>query len=341
MKGALDAKYLIFIAKDGLGNRLLGLSSALAYAMLTDRILLMEWGNGWYDEEPANFLDLFEEPSMDMSISYGVFWDSLWSRWLYFLKIGTVESMNFDYACSDLRNDHSKYVWLKTTQYMAPIFLNNFYIKKDFHLWETMKNQYFTLAFGYLFKPRASILQNVNNFVLEHFPNDSRENTFLIGLQIRHVLGGDIHRFVECFEKYIWPLLLQDSPDSKSNVGVLNKNLAFFLATDDTSVVPNLRALLYPWKVFTFSETQVYRDSTSDIQRALIELILLGDCDLLLTTAESTFGYVAHSRTGRFPWLVFPNDQRCIQVNTSEPCFHGLRDHRPPCLTDNIGRLQC
>ncbi|XP_062221907.1 probable fucosyltransferase 7 [Phragmites australis] len=63
-------------------------------------------------------------------------------------------------------------------------------------------------------------------------------------------------------------------------------------------------------------------------QRALAEIYLLSFCDRIVTTAVSTFGYVAHGLAGVRPWVLLrppspeaPADPACVRSETVEPCL--------------------
>ncbi|RLN08026.1 hypothetical protein C2845_PM11G24870 [Panicum miliaceum] len=63
-------------------------------------------------------------------------------------------------------------------------------------------------------------------------------------------------------------------------------------------------------------------------QRALAEMYLLSFCDRIVTTAVSTFGYIAHGLAGVRPWVLLrppspeaPVDPACVRSKTAEPCL--------------------
>ncbi|WVZ73516.1 hypothetical protein U9M48_021814 [Paspalum notatum var. saurae] len=63
-------------------------------------------------------------------------------------------------------------------------------------------------------------------------------------------------------------------------------------------------------------------------QRALAEIYLLSLCDRIVTTAVSTFGYIAHGLAGVRPWVLLrpPSPEAraepaCVQSKTVEPCL--------------------
>ncbi|KAL6187722.1 hypothetical protein ACLB2K_039117 [Fragaria x ananassa] len=63
-------------------------------------------------------------------------------------------------------------------------------------------------------------------------------------------------------------------------------------------------------------------------RKALAEMFLLSFSDVLVTSAWSTFGYVAQGLGGLKPWILFkPENQTvpnppCRRLQSMEPCFH-------------------
>ncbi|KAG5596619.1 hypothetical protein H5410_037851 [Solanum commersonii] len=63
-------------------------------------------------------------------------------------------------------------------------------------------------------------------------------------------------------------------------------------------------------------------------RKALAEMYLLSLTDKLVTSAWSTFGYVAHGLGGLKPWILYKPENRtahnppCVRAVSLEPCFH-------------------
>ncbi|KAM2534584.1 hypothetical protein TB1_020287 [Malus domestica] len=57
-------------------------------------------------------------------------------------------------------------------------------------------------------------------------------------------------------------------------------------------------------------------------------MYLLSLCDVLVTSARSTFGYVAQGLGGLKPWIRYKPENRstpdppCGRVRSMKPCFH-------------------
>jgi len=338
MKGTSNAKYLLFIAKDGLGNRLMSLSSALLYAIVSKRVLLVDWTLAEWtgDNEPAQFEDLFEPPPFDWSLEVHLYFESYWSRPLGDLFGKGVVTHSPDFVCSDLTLDSRRFVVLKTTQYLAPLFLNNLYLRfQNQTMLQHLQQHYFTEAFHFLCHPTQEVFSKVENFCNCCWPIDST----VIGVQIRRdFAGGDSARFVNCIREHLIPSLILAANDTTQK----NKKVAFFLISDDDDMIRDVTATLQPdWPVLRYNAISSDRFSVEGVKVGLVENILLGQSDHIVTTSKSTFGYLAHSSRGKSPWVVFPNgDNSCVFINDTEPCYHGY-DNKVPCLEHFIQREIC
>ncbi|EPS63598.1 hypothetical protein M569_11186 [Genlisea aurea] len=77
----------------------------------------------------------------------------------------------------------------------------------------------------------------------------------------------------------------------------------------------------------SFEEHQKSDDINHDT-KALVEIYLLSLTDRLITSAYSTFGYVAQGLGGLRPWILNTKmnwtntDQKCERGSSMEPCFH-------------------
>jgi xyloglucan fucosyltransferase len=62
-------------------------------------------------------------------------------------------------------------------------------------------------------------------------------------------------------------------------------------------------------------------------QKAFAEMVLLSFSDVMITSAQSTFGYVSHGLAGLRPWVLMiavdrkVPDPPCLLARTIEPCF--------------------
>ncbi|CAI0422086.1 unnamed protein product [Linum tenue] len=85
-------------------------------------------------------------------------------------------------------------------------------------------------------------------------------------------------------------------------------------------------------------ESQRLGDASHNM-KAWVDMYLLSMCDVLLTSAWSTFGYVAHGLGGVKPWILqIPDiggagdggEAECRRAVSAEPCFHNPPDFDCP-----------
>jgi xyloglucan fucosyltransferase len=70
-------------------------------------------------------------------------------------------------------------------------------------------------------------------------------------------------------------------------------------------------------------DREQHTEARAHNQSALAEMYLLSFCDRIVTTAASTFGYVAHGLAGVRPWVLLqpPAGLACVRSETAEPCL--------------------
>lgn len=121
--------------------------------------------------------------------------------------------------------------------------------------------------------------------------------------------------------------------------------VVYFLATD---YIPSRREASQRIGQGLVYWNETVSSSSKGMENALIDLWLLGEADEIIVTSGSTFGYVAHARTAKVPWLVTLEKRRenkewhllewlpprCVRSETSEPCFHAWPFALPqPCFS--------
>lgn len=105
----------------------------------------------------------------------------------------------------------------------------------------------------------------------------------------------------------------------------IGRNVTYFVASDSEAS----RAEVHEWlatggtgrRVVSYDEHAVHRTSVRGVQRALVELHLLKDCDDLVIGAFSSYAKIAaahHSK--RLPYMV-TYEKQCVHPLTSDPCF--------------------
>lgn len=367
-----ECKYIVWTAANGLGNRMVSISAAFLYAILTDRVLLMEFQD--------DMVDLFCEP----------FPNSTWILPHDFpFRKGHVETyqnmlrkhkgnnstllpsvlhLNIVHSSSNDKErffccDHSQHLLheiplliLQSDQYfvpsifMVPSFNNE--VKKMF----PDKDTIFHHLGRYIFLPSNSAWGPITRFYKAYLAKSDEK----IGFQIR-VFTPDLTPYqtimtqiLNCTQKHkILPDLASEGKFSEWK----NQSLKSVLVT---SLYPEygekLKSMYLSKATVTGESVGVYQPSHEEQQKfgdkmhnmkAWTEIYLLSLCDVLVTSSLSTFGYVAQSLGGVKPWVLYKiigkdvPDVPCVRDVSMEPCFHipPKVDCKGNHIDGNIGAL--
>ncbi|XP_078439537.1 putative fucosyltransferase 8 [Wolffia australiana] len=355
-----DCKYLINTPFNGVGNKIITLVSSFLYAILTGRVLLID--------TTINFSKLFCEPfpnttwiipenfpvknlylSKDDPFSYG-----------YLLrekgKLSSLPSFVYLHLISDYGEEDARFFFeedqralkevpwllLRSDIYFATgLFLNEEFQPELFKMFPETTTTFHHLV-RYLLHPSNKVWETIMRYY-ETYLSAGNET---LGIQIR-VFDENMFPFesvssqvMDCIiKKKLLPEVAQDGGrkvrrDSKKKI----KNV---LVTTLYSGYAEMIRNMY-WKNPTASgelvsvhqpsqeKTQKMEDAFHDM-KALVEMNLLSFSDVLMTSASSTFGYVAQGLGGLKPWII-PRPERfnapldmdlsCFRDISMEPCFH-------------------
>ncbi|GAB4833577.1 hypothetical protein Ancab_031820 [Ancistrocladus abbreviatus] len=355
-------RYIVWKGSDGLGNRIISLASTFLYAILTNRVLLVEfWGD---------MMDLFCEPFPNSS------WLLPKEDFFYENELDRFQA----YANMSMNNDNSS-----IEQFWVPSFLSLdlHHLAKDrnvFHCHHSqsllqkvpvlilLSNQYFVPSLfmipsfkqelGQMFPEKESVFHHLGRYLF-HPSNRAwglisrfyqaylAKADERIGLQIR-VFHTNLsppqtvmNQILACTLKY--KLLPEIDKQKIVSHSLQNwKSKAVLVASLYPNYAQNLTAMYRTRPTVTGEVIAVYQPSHEEEQRfrnqdhnmkAWTEMYLLSLCDVLVTSGWSTFGYVAQSLGGIKPWIL-PNirgaesyDPPCRRVLSMEPCFHFPPDY--------------
>ena len=190
---------------------------------------------------------------------------------------------------------------IKSTQWFAPVLAHNQHFRSQ--VCSMIGHDIFGTLFNKLFKPSDDILSKINSLKKEFLKSDK-----VIGLQIRKIEGNSIDDsqfdvFLRCAK----------------SLSIGAKNPKYFISTD------NINTKVYASKLLGQSQVIMHNDSidrgtTDGIKNALVDLWLLGETEDVIISPYSTFGYVAHARTSKIPYIVTRNN-KCVKLISSQPCF--------------------
>ena len=161
----------------------------------------------------------------------------------------------------------------------------------------------FGTLFRKLLKPKREIMKQI-----ELFKSQFQRSDRVIGLQIRKMEGNSIDDnqldvFLRCAKT-----LSNGAKDPK-----------YFISTDNIQTKSHAMNLLGQNQVIIHDD-EVNRDTVNGMRNALIDLWLLGEVNEVIISPYSTFGYVAHGRTSKVPYLITRNN-KCVKLTSSQPCF--------------------
>ncbi|EEF36819.1 galactoside 2-alpha-L-fucosyltransferase [Ricinus communis] len=354
-------KYVVWLPSNGLGNRIVSMTSAFLYALLTNRVLLVHHG--------TDMDDLFCEPFPNTSwllpkdFPLKDKFDS--SEWRNILSYGNLLNnsntntsslpppaflllyLAYDYDYHDKlfyldqnQDFLQKVPWLimRSDQYFVPyLFLIQSFRKELSRLFPDKETVFHHLG-RYLFHPSNQAWGLITRFYQAYLARADE----IIGLQIRlfdpkasssHLVMKQI---LSCTEKES----LLPQPDKQKHVASLSKNQtlkAILVASLHSVYYENLKNMYWMKPTANGEAIGVFQPSSEEYQhfgdnmhniKAWAEMNILSLSDVLITSSWSTFGYVAQGLGGLKPWILFMPDNQtspdppCQRVMSMEPCFH-------------------
>ncbi|KAL6605977.1 hypothetical protein ACP70R_041630 [Stipagrostis hirtigluma subsp. patula] len=353
--------YLVVISYRGLGNRILAIVSGFLYALLTNRVLLVDSGKTLGDLFcepfpgatwllPPDFpLDGFRRLDGEAPESYGN---------VALNRSGSVSGLRFVYVhldhaasaanrlvyCDDHRQFMHRVQWaiMRTDQYSVPGFFFNPAYQEELDRMFPRKDSVFFLLSRYLLHPKNDVWGMVTRFYNSYLRGADEK----LGLQIRVFDGATpfqhiLDQILACTsQERLLPALVGAegggaAPPLPAAAGARSKAV---LVTG-----------LSPWYHDSIRETywksatvdgevvslhqpsheghQQWGHSEHDM-KALAEMYLLSLTDKMVVSGWSTFGYVGTGLGGLTPYIMFKPVNRtvpnppCKRAMSMEPCSH-------------------
>ncbi|XP_050237618.1 galactoside 2-alpha-L-fucosyltransferase-like isoform X1 [Mercurialis annua] len=356
--GSADCQYIVWICFSGLGNRILSLASTFLYALLTNRVLLVDRGKDMADL----FCEPFPEKSwllpLDFPLAdqFGSF-DQKSSRcygnmlknnvvnasaitYLYLHLVHDYDDHDKLFFCDEDQSLFTKVKWLvvRTDNYFVPsLFLINSF-EQELSMLFPRKGTVFHHIGRYIFHPSNQVWGLITRYYQTYLAKADES----IGIQIRvfderpgpfkHVMDQILACTLK--EKLLPEVDLQDS-----SIGVAaNPKLKTVLVTSlNAGYSENLKNMYWEHSTATGEVVGVYQPSHEEYQqtgklmhnrKAWAEMYLLSLTDKLVTSSWSTFGYVAQGLGGLKPWILYKPenettpDPPCRRAMSMDPCFH-------------------
>nr|CAD1827083.1 unnamed protein product [Ananas comosus var. bracteatus] len=335
----LECNYVFWSPIAGLGNRMLTVTSIFLYALLTNRVLLID--------QPNDMVDVFCEPfpgtSWVLPDDFPI--KNMWSfhhrtgeSYGVMLEKGLIkndpnvpkESLP-SYVYAHLPHDYNtmshrlffcdedqlvlrKVNWLliRSDNYFAPgLFMIQQYedeLRRMFPIKETV----FHHLGRYLFHPSNTVWGLITRYYDSYLAKADER----VGVQIRTFfwtrLSSDdlFEEIIRCAqnEKLLPPVNGTDSQPSDTEKQRISK--ATLVVSLHYNYYEKMKSMYYEHSTTTGEIVSVYQpthegnqqtEKQSHNQKALAEIWLLSFCDELITTSVSTFGYVSNGLAGLKP----------------------------------------
>ncbi|KAF7107504.1 hypothetical protein CFC21_108121 [Triticum aestivum] len=338
--------YLVLLSYRGLGNRILAAASAFLYAMLTDRVLLVDRGKTMGDLFcepfpgttwllPLDFpLQGYKDLGEDAAESYGnvttlrneTGGSSSEHRFVYMHLDHAASVENKLAYCDDHRQFLHRVQWvvMRTDGYIAPILFLNPAYQQELHRMFPRKDSVFYIVSRYLLHPTNDVWGMVTRFYDSYLKNADER----LGIQIRAFVKDDkpvqhiLDQILACTsQERLLPGVLPSAggapPPPTTTAGARSK--AVLVTGLNGWYHDSIREMYWRSASANGEVVSVHQPSREEHQRmfhrmqdmkALAEMYLLSMTDKIVTSGWSTFGYVGTALGGLTPYIMFkPEDQ--------------------------------
>ncbi|KAJ1258558.1 hypothetical protein BS78_10G084700 [Paspalum vaginatum] len=331
--------YLVLISYRGLGNRMLSMTSAFLYAMLTSRVLLVDRGYGntladlfcepfpgttWAlppDFPVKNFKQLDEDaPESYGNVAVNRSGSVMGLRFVYVHLDHSATPANRLVYCDDHREflHRAQWVIMRADQYIAPgLFLNPAY-QEELDRMFPRKDSVFYILSRYLLHPTNDIWGMVTRFYHSYLSKADER----LGIQIR-VFDTDkplqqiLDQILACTsQEHLLPGVVGtgggDPPPRLPTAGARSK--AVLMTGLSSWYHDNVREMYWRSASIDGEVVSVHQPSHEEHQlwfaskhdmKALAEIYLLSLTDKIVTSGWSTFGYAGHGLGGLTPYVIF------------------------------------
>ncbi|GAQ81177.1 fucosyltransferase [Klebsormidium nitens] len=332
-EGAPDGcRFMVWSGHAGLGNKMLNLASTFVYAVLTQRVLLVDAG------VKAALGQLFCEP----------FPGSSWLLPAEFPVLKMFDNLPWPMkdvlgltACEEEMNELETRTW-----FIFPHDTWNNYWLPGLYVHPTKRlllreifpdNQAFHRVARYLFLPQDRIWTRVTSFYDKYMAGATKS----VGLQIRQK-GNALEDYnqrtsdnaLTCMAEHdLIPRLLDTLPTQEGAQVAKESDKDAFDVIFVASMIPKYEEYLKEVfsknktvegrRVEVLSATHEQEERWSDLSHydsAVLDVWLLSFTDHQILTQTSTFGYVSSSIAGKNPY--YPNYYSCERAKNSDPCWH-------------------
>ncbi|KAL2608646.1 hypothetical protein R1flu_027219 [Riccia fluitans] len=336
-------RYVVWTAIYGLGNRMITLTSAFLYALLTDRVLLVErtkettnlfcepipnaswllppeftyeWLQSLNESSPQrfahnNFTDYSDTSTGTADFSYiHLIWNN--------------DDEDKTFFCDESQDQLENVPWLfmRADEYLLPsyFFLSRF--KADLDALFPDKEAVFNLLGNYLFQPSDVMWTRITRYYRSYLANHDR----LVGIQVRTYqpkspLPNVLEQLQQCILKNdLLPKVIADDgrsvvkPQTSGLQEPNNGSTVVLMTSLESYYYDSLTEYYLSGPTESGESVTIHQPSHDGTQqtgilvhdiKAWAEIYLLSLSDSLITSGWSTFGYAAHALAGIRPWILF------------------------------------
>uniref|UniRef100_A0ACD5XY92 Uncharacterized protein n=1 Tax=Avena sativa TaxID=4498 RepID=A0ACD5XY92_AVESA len=348
--------YLVLVSYRGLGNRILATVSAFLYAVLTDRVLLVD--------RMETFGDLFCEPfpgatwllPLDFPLEgYKDLWESAAEsyenvtlhnntgpasehRFVYIHLDHLATQANRLVYCDDHRQflHRVQWVFLRTDGYIAPSFFLNPAYREELERMFPRKDSVFYVLSRYLLHPTNDVWGMVTRFYDSYLKNADER----LGIQIRVFDEDKPHKYIldqilACTsQEHLLPESIAMSagaaPPLRPTAGARVRTKAVLTTGLSGWYGDSIREMYWLSTSATGELVSVHQPSHEEHQsmfrvrhdmKALAEMYLLSMTDKIVTSGWSTFGYVGTALGGLTPYIMMRPENRTVP---DPPCKRAM-----------------
>ncbi|GAQ92778.1 fucosyltransferase [Klebsormidium nitens] len=340
-------QFVVWSGRAGLGNKMLNLASTFMYAVLAQRVLLVNPGveaalgqlfcepfpgSSWLLPEEFPVLKMFDNLPWPMS------------------DVGALT------ACEEEMKELETRTW-----FIFPHDTWNNYWLPGLYVHPTKRlllkelfpdNQVFHRLSRYLYLPQDRIWTRVTSFYNQHMAGATKS----VGLQIRQKGDGKELYYqrtsdnaLTCMAEHeLIPRLVDTLPTQEGvEISEASSKDAFdvlFVASMIPQYEEHLREVFSKNKtvagrrVKVLSATHEQEEKWSDLSHydsAVVDVWLLSFTDRQIITQTSTFGYVASSIAGTNPY--YANYYSCERAKNHDPCWHSAPQYLVCPKMPNVG----
>lgn len=359
--GPSECNYVVWISFSGLGNRILTLASSFLYALLTNRVLLVDPGVdvadlfcepfpevSWFLPQDFPLKNQFNNFSQESPQCYGKMLKNttmansnrLTPSSLYVHLVHNYDYHDKLFFCDEDQTFLQKVPWLivKTDNYFIPsLFLIPSFEQELSNLFPKKETVFHFLG-RYLFHPTDQVWGLITRFYEAYLAKSDER----IGIQIR-IFDTGTGPFQHVLDQILSCTMKENLlPEINREQHIISpsgthKSKAVLMTSLSAGYFEKIRDMYWEHPTVTGEVVGIYQPSHEGYQqteklthnrKAWAEMYLLSLSDVLVTSSWSTFGYVAQGLGGLTPWILYKPENRtapdppCQRAMSMEPCFH-------------------